>query len=271
MGAILHVRPIFFTYEQLVNYLVHQTDRPDELVKRSEDVTCTPRIFDVALLANKYAFRGLEKWSVKSLLKTIHKGQSTTSTSTTSTPPSTELPSEIKERLYPEILRFAVANNYVRLERLVTEYFLKVMKTSYKHTVAVIDMASRLERDDLLGRAYFHLLSMPAYMRDMDLGDGVALTRTHRVRLLTGFENLVLAWEPIRRSAPQFGHCADCEDGDGQAREECRMASGLFWEGATRSEVVLGKDVFDVVGRLRVLCAMLETPEVSLLASNFYF
>ena len=245
MGAIFNVS-IYLLSVQVVA-LAYVT-RPDELVKRSEDVGYTPKIFDVALLANKYAFKGLEKWAAKSLIKTMSKGHS-------------KLSMSVRDKLYPEVLRFAVDNDYVKLEKVLTDFFLHTMKFSWKRTVDVINIAHELELDNLLGRAYFHLLSKPKYEWAMNMGDGVSLTAEHRIRLLSGFHSLVTTWEEIRSDLPPaFTHCQSCIDAsDGT----CKRGVLRFWTGMLKSDGVLGKEPYDVVGRLEAIISILQVYAVS--------
>ena len=77
------------------------------------------------------------------------------------------------------------------------------------------------------------------------------ITPAQQLRLLSGYYRLTRIWESLRTTPPPFEHAPSC--GATWHQHGCNQSWVEFWKDKTRGDVVLGKGLADVLGRLRVI------------------
>jgi hypothetical protein len=79
----------------------------------------------------------------------------------------------------------------------------------------------------------------------------ILVTPSQQLRLLSGYYRLTRIWESLRTTPPPFEHAPSC--GATWHQHGCNQSWVEFWKDKTRGDVVLGKGLADVLGRLRVI------------------
>lgn len=188
------------------------------------------KLFNLARITHKYEFRAIESWALDKL-KTIYMRPVHSNTDDTEGPnlvQLTELASLCEQR---DLLEAAT----IRWKRLIT---------SGKDVALAIGMAERLNLRSLLGLAYHAMLLQGREVWDADQ----QLTRTHRIRLLSGHYALGRLCERLPNEPPILQHHPRCT---GSAQVRCNQA----WAGLWRSTLDMGKHGLllqypDVIGKM---------------------
>lgn len=188
------------------------------------------KLFNLARITHKYEFRAIESWALDKL-KTIYMRPMHSHMDDTEGPnlvQLTELASLCEQR---DLLEAAT----LRWKRLIA---------SGKDVALAIGMAERLNLRPLLGLAYHAMLLQGREVWDADQ----QLTRTHRIRLLSGHYALGRLCERLPNEPPILQHHPRCTGG---AQVRCNQA----WAGLWRSTLDLCKhgllvQYADVVGRM---------------------
>jgi len=198
-------------------------------------VALTPKanslqLFHLARITHKYQFRSIESWAINALTtcytRPIHP--SFDEADGPSLLQITELAALCEQR---ELLDAAI----VRWKRLLGEG---------KDVALAVGVSERLDLRGLLGLSYYSMLLKG---RDQWEADPL-LTRSQRVRLLSGHYALGRLWERLPNEPPMLTHSTRCTGG---STVRCNQAWGALW----KSVLDMGKQVLplqyaDVLGKL---------------------
>ncbi|KAG6377232.1 hypothetical protein JVT61DRAFT_1286 [Boletus reticuloceps] len=208
----------------------HAHHRPHELEGAMTAKAISLKLFNLARITHKYEFRAIENWALDKL-KTIYMRPVHSHIDDAEGPnlvQLTELASLCEQR---DLLDAATA----RWKRLIV---------SGKDVALAIGMAERLNLRSLLGLAYHAMLLQGREVWDTDQ----LLTRTHRIRLLSGHYALGRLGERLPSEPPLLQHHPRCT---GSAQVRCNQA----WAGLWRSTLDMGKhglplQYADVIGKM---------------------
>jgi hypothetical protein len=211
---------------------------PHELEGAMTTKAISLKLFNLARITHKYEFRAIENWSLDKL-KTIYMRPTHSHIDDAEGPnlvQLTELASLCEQR---DLLEAATA----RWKRLIA---------SGKDVALAIGMAERLNLRSLLGLAYHAMLLQGREVWDADQ----QLTRTHRIRLLSGHYALGRLGERLPNEPPILQHHPRCT---GSAQVRCNQA----WAGLWRSTLDMGKyglplQYADVIGKLMLAESILK-------------
>jgi hypothetical protein len=228
----VHFLPLSCDHEPYVHH------RPHELEGAMTTKAISLKLFNLARITHKYEFRAIENWSLDKL-KTIYMRPTHSHIDDAEGPnlvQLTELASLCEQR---DLLEAATA----RWKRLIA---------SGKDVALAIGMAERLNLRSLLGLAYHAMLLQGREVWDADQ----QLTRTHRIRLLSGHYALGRLGERLPNEPPILQHHPRCT---GSAQVRCNQA----WAGLWRSTLDMGKyglplQYADVIGKLMLAESILK-------------
>ncbi|KAF8440827.1 hypothetical protein L210DRAFT_3612106 [Boletus edulis BED1] len=203
---------------------------PHELEGAMTAKAISLKLFNLARITHKYEFRATENWALDKL-KTIYMRPVHSHIDDAEGPnlvQLTELASLCEQR---DLLDAATA----RWKRLIV---------SGKDVALAIGMAERLNLRSLLGLAYHAMLLQGREVWDTD----PLLTRTHRIRLLSGHYALGRLGERLPNEPPLLQHHPRCT---GSVQVRCNQA----WAGLWRSTLDMGKhglplQYADVIGKM---------------------
>ena len=231
MGTLLTVR-LFACFRDFRAYS-RCLFRPFEIERACDEVDVA-KIFDVAVLAAKYAFKRLEIWACKTLV------------AFTVVPSKLNKISEpVRVKIFPRILKFACqTGERGQLKTTLVDYCKEALKTSKTMAVAVMDLTDEVDIPILFGLSRFELLSVgPAEWDTM----GFSVER--KASLLYGYHCLVEYWHAILTSNAHLLHSAKCTSG----RNACKNNWRDFWRREAMSEQVTNLPPYDVPARLRAI------------------
>ncbi|KAF8558324.1 hypothetical protein OG21DRAFT_1433586 [Imleria badia] len=211
---------------------------PHELESAMTAKAISLKLFNLARITHKYEFRAIESWALDKL-KAIYMRPMHSHIDDAEGPnlvQLTELASLCEQR---DLLEAAT----VRWKRLIT---------SSKDVALAIGMAERLNLRSLLGLAYHAMLLQGREVWDADQ----LLTRTHRIRLLSGHYALGRLCERLPNEPPILQHHPRCT---GSVQVRCNQS----WAGLWRSTLDMGKHGLllqhaDVIGRLSLAESILK-------------
>ncbi|EGN98550.1 hypothetical protein SERLA73DRAFT_183611 [Serpula lacrymans var. lacrymans S7.3] len=199
-------------------------------------VALTPKanhlqLFNLSRITHKYQFRSIEAWALTALTNYYTRPSHSPSLDTSDEPSLvqlTELASLCEQR---DLLEAAT----VRWKRQLA---------CGKDVGLAIGVAERLNLRGLLGLAYHAMLLQGREHWDAD----PLLTRSQRVRLLSGHYALGRLWERLPNEPPTLAHSPRCTGG---AQVRCNQAWAALW----RSTLDMGKQVLplqyaDILGKI---------------------
>jgi len=207
-------------------------------------VTLTPKanslqLFHLARITHKYQFRSIETWALNALTKCYTRPIPAPSFDEADVPTLlqiTELAALCEQR---ELLDSAIT----RWKRLLGEG---------KDIALALSVSERLNLRGLLGLSYY---SMMLKGRDYWESDHL-LTRSQRIRLLSGHYNLSRLWERLPNEPPMLTHSTRCTGG---STVRCNQAWGALW----KSILDMGKQVLllqyaDVPGKMMLAESLIK-------------
>ncbi|KAH9053956.1 hypothetical protein EDB83DRAFT_2393068 [Lactarius deliciosus] len=262
------------TVSQFRNFLWALYALPHELLQVHSSVSNLTRLIDIASISNKYSFRSLETWALDVIVDTVTRKGSPSSpfplalVSLGTTPP-TPLPT------YTVALQSQVTNNeqivalvrlaqmcqHERLLNTMVESLRKLMSSSPQNAYMAMTLADELDLRVLRGAAYLEVMQRAVVIvrrpgsgpneGEIDSDGRLVVSVPQKMRLLSGYHRLTMAWEELRKMPPNFDHAQSC--GVNWHKSGCVQSWQEFWREKTKSETVLALGLADVLGRLRAV------------------
>lgn len=207
--------------------------RPTEIMtaKASE-----PRFIHLARLAHKYQFKSIEPWALQTLTAYYLTSSATLPIETTTKLTELAILCDCSELLAVAISKW---------KRLIGEG---------EAISSAIVIAERLNLRTLLGQAYHAMMLKGREVWDID----PHLSRSHRIRLLSGYYTLSQMGSELHSTPPRLKHDNSCH-----RRHACRAGWASLWKIINTSKNGLGSQVMklpnaDILGRMMLAKSVLE-------------
>ncbi|EDR13128.1 uncharacterized protein LACBIDRAFT_322584 [Laccaria bicolor S238N-H82] len=247
------------------------------------------QLIDIARVSNKYAFKTLETWALDAIqvyvnrkpcpiLSAIPPPASYTFPAQNASASAVEGTAANTDQL-TRLIRLAQLCGHQALLDTMIDLLTQLMTSSLQYAYLAMTLADELDIRALKGAAYLEIMQKATVVTavGVDLtkptpgfgGLGASNTSTfssttpvrkeprllitpsQQLRLLSGYYRLTRIWESLRTTPPPFEHAPSC--GATWHQHGCNQSWVEFWKDKTRGDVVLGKGLADVLGRLKVI------------------
>ena len=216
--------------------LINILFRPSEILMAMTVKANEPQLIHLARIAHKYQFKSIETWALQTLAS--HYSASSVS-------PSIQITTQLTELGVlcdcSELLNAAIS----KWKRLIGEG---------QAISSAIVIAERLNLRSLLGLAYHTMM-----LKGRDVWDSDPhLTRSHRIRLLSGYYTISQIGSDLASTPPRLKHDNTCH-----RRHTCKAGWAFLWKTINTSKNGLGNQVVklpnaDIVGRMMLAKSVLE-------------
>jgi hypothetical protein len=159
------------------------------------------------------------------------------------------------------LVRLAQMCQHERLLNTMVESLRKLMSSSPQNAYMAMTLADELDLRVLRGAAYLEVMQRAVVVvwrpgsgpseGEIDSDGRLVVSVPQKMRLLSGYYRLTMAWEELRKAPPNFDHAQSC--GVHWHQSGCVQSWQEFWREKTRSETVLALGLADVLGRLRAV------------------
>ncbi|KAI9430552.1 hypothetical protein H4582DRAFT_2016394 [Lactarius indigo] len=245
------------TVSQFRNFLWALYALPHELLQVHSSLSNLTRLIDIASISNKYSFRSVETWALDVIVDTVTRKGSPSSpfplvglgvTPTSPTPTYTLQSQVTNNEQIVALVRLAQMCQHERLLNTMVESLRKLMSSSPQSAYMAMTLADELDLRVLqvMQRAVV-IVRRPGSgpsEGEIDSDGRLVVSVPQKMRLLSGYHRLTMAWEELRKAPPNFDHCAV---------SGCVQSWQEFWREKTKSETVLALGLADVLGRLRAV------------------
>ena len=240
------------------------------------------KLIDITRISNKYCFKSIETWALDAIQEYINRKPSPVFNMLPSTPSYTFIPTSGLASITtpePEVLqentaqlvrlvRLAQMCNHERLLTTMIGILRQMMTLNLKYAYLAMTLADELNLRELRGAAYLEVMQRAVVVArsqvveesnaedvtvegDIDEEGRLVVTPAQRLRLLSGYYRLSMAWERLRVSPLTFDHAPSC--GATWHQHGCTQSWLEFWKERSRSDAVLNLGLADVVGRLKAI------------------
>lgn len=192
----LHVYP--FLPRPCANY----HSRPAEIALAMNTRARVPRLVHLARIAHKYQFKSTESWALE-ILTAFHASAAST----------------ISLQSLVQVTELAVLCECSGLLDVATVKWKRLIGEGRALSTTIL-MAERLNLRDLLGLSYHSMMLKGRQVWDLD----PHLTRSQRIRLLSGYYALSQACTELPSNPPKLSHSTSCP-----RPKECDKAWGACW------------------------------------------
>jgi hypothetical protein len=196
------------------------------------------KIFDVAVLAAKYAYNKLEIWACETIYGFVKDKLDI-------------IPVSVRISGFPSILKFAYsigdAVHALQLRRSLVSYFSEAMRTSTPVAVAVMDLTEDVDIPELFGLSRFMLLKVKP-----EEWSAMQFTVERKVCLLQGYYSLVQYWQEILEHDAVFVHQVTC------AGIYCKQNFSQTWRREVLGDEMRSIPIYDIPARLNKMSIRLE-------------
>jgi len=258
------------TVSQFRNFLWAMYALPHELLQVHSSLSNLTRLIDIASISNKYSFRSLETWALDVIVDTVTRKGSPSSPfplvglgSTPGPPTQTyTLQSQVtNNEQIVALVRLAQMCQHERLLNTMVESLRKLMSSSPQSAYMAMTLADELDLRVLRGAAYLEVMQRAVVVvrrpgsgpseGEIDSDGRLVVSVPQKMRLLSGYYRLTMAWEELRKVPPNFDHAQSC--GMNWHQSGCVQSWQEFWREKAKSETVLALGLADVLGRLRAV------------------
>ena len=210
--------------------------RPSEIIVAMTTKANEPRLIHLARIAHKYQFKSIETWALQTLA---------THYSASSVSPSIQITAQLTE--------LAVLCDCTELLSAAISKWKRLIGEGQAISSAIV-IAERLNLRSLLGLAYHTMMLKGRDVWDSD----PQLTRSHRIRLLSGHYTISQIGSDLASTPPRLKHDSTCH-----RRNTCRAGWASLWRVINTSKNGLGSQVVklpnaDILGRMMLAKSVLE-------------
>lgn len=126
------------------------------------------------------------------------------------------------------------------------------MASDFNYLSLALSLADELEAESLIGPVYFKIL-----LEKGELWDKLALSDAQKLRLFNGYYELTVFWGTFQSAPLQIAHSHRCTSRPELDQQICSKGWTIFWRALLLSEVVTGRSLADVSGRLKAIETMI--------------
>ncbi|PCH40289.1 hypothetical protein WOLCODRAFT_136764 [Wolfiporia cocos MD-104 SS10] len=222
---------------------------PHELMLATTAEANSTQLVNLARMAHKYQFRSIETW----VLGALHIFYSRAGAFDAVAPAPPMLPHSNASYEAPSLVQLtelaALCERPELLDLMIARWKKQIGEG--KDLALAISIGERLNLRPILGLAYHAMMLKGRAFWDTE----PALTREHRVRLISGYYNLTKMWEALPAQPPPLSHNQRCT---GQQR--CTRAFGQLWKAVLEQapQVIPGMQKEDVLTKFMLVESVMK-------------